>query len=327
MIPDRPDGATARPSDAAIVAGSLHPHLAAEVAAELGLALARCTTERFPDGEMHVEVEPNDVEGRDVFVVQPTASPSEGRASRGADASLELLLVADACRRAGAASLSAVVPYFGYARQDRRKKAGEPLGVHVVAKLLATAGFERYVVVDPHSHVVEATLDAPTETLTAVPLLAEALGEMERGAVVVAPDFGAVHRARHYAKRLRAPLAIVQKVRASGTEVAVESVTGDVRGRRPILVDDMIATGGTIVAAARALVAEGARDEVVVAATHGVFAPDALERLHEAGVRRVLVTDTLPRAAHRRGVTVVPVAPLLAAYMRRTLGRRAAERV
>lgn len=311
MTPRAPEKPNAALSDLVVLAGSAHPALAAGIARELGLPPGESKVERFPDGEIHVEVGSRGIEGRDVFVVQPTSNLAS-------DHILELLLLADACRRSGAASVSAVVPYFGYARQDRRKHPGEALGARVVAQILGTGQFERIVTVDLHSDVVEASLDVPIEHLTAVSLLAEALEKRtERDAVIVAPDLGAVRLAREYSRLLRLPLAVVHKVRRSGTEVDVERVAGDVRGLRLIFVDDMIATGATIVAAAKALHAEGAQREILVAATHAVLTAGAMDRLREAGLRRLVVTDTIALPSVAPSTDVVSVAPLLAACVRR----------
>jgi ribose-phosphate pyrophosphokinase len=200
---------------------------------------------------------------------------------------------------------------------------GEALGARVVAQILDTARLERIITVDLHSDVVEASLDVPVEHLTALSLLAEALQEhTERDSVVVAPDVGAACMAREYARLLRLPLAVVHKVRRSGTHVEVERIAGDVRGLHPILVDDMVATGGTLVAAARALQSEGARRELVVAATHPVLTPGTMGRLREAGLQRLVVTDTIALASAEPSVAVVSVAPLLAACVRRITMRR-----
>jgi ribose-phosphate pyrophosphokinase len=319
-------------SDVVVLAGSANPALGAAIARELGLTLSGCTVERFPDGEIHVEVDARGIEGRDVFILEPT-SPGvpetntvdvpKATSTGASDHLLELLFIADASHRSGALSVSALVPYFGYARQDRRKKPGEALGARVIADVLGTARFERIVAVDLHSDVVEASLDVPVESLTAVPLLAEALkNAMEHDSVVVAPDFGAVRLAREYSRLLHLPLAVVHKVRASGTQVDVERVAGDVRGLHPVLVDDMIATGGTIVASARALRAAGARGEMVVAATHPVLTPGTVDRLREVGVRRLVVTNTIPLQVREPAIEIVSVAPLLAACVRRIAMRR-----
>jgi ribose-phosphate pyrophosphokinase len=191
-----------------------------------------------------------------------------------------------------------------------------------VAQLLDTAHFEHIVTIDPHSDVVEASLEARLERLSAAPLLAAALeAHAVRDAVVVAPDLGAVKLARDYAARLRLPLAVVHKVRKSGTEVSVERIAGDVRGLHPILVDDMIATGGTIVEAARALRNAGSQPEFTVAATHAVLAPNAVDRMRDAGLRRLFVTDTIALADAAAQTTVVSVATLLAGSIGRTARR------
>jgi ribose-phosphate pyrophosphokinase len=311
LDPKEPDALHA---DVVVIGGSSNPELAAGIARELGTTLARCVIERFPDGEIHVEVDARGVEGRDVFVVQGT--PPESL--------FELLLIADACHRAGATSVCAIVPYFGYARQDRRKKPGESLGARVVAEVIGTARFGRIVTVDLHSDVVEAALDVPVEALSAVPLLVDALrDQIAHDAVVVAPDFGAVHLAREYARLLRLPLAVAQKVRTSASSVDIERVAGDVRGRRAVVVDDMISTGGTIVAAARALHEAGAQRGIIVAATHGIFTPGAVDRLFRDGeVQRIFVTDTVERRSEEAGIRVVSMAPLFARCIRRIVMRR-----
>lgn len=297
--------------DLVVIGGTASGSLAAAVARELGSAPGGCTSERFPDGEIHVEVDPPAVRGRRVIVVQSTSNLAS-------DNLLELLFLADACRRAGATSISAVIPYFGYARQDRRKRAGEPLGVQVVAHVLGTARLDRIVTIDLHSNATEAALDVPVEQLSAVPLLADAVrSKSGADAVVVSPDIGGVRLAREYARMLALPLAVVHKVRRSGTEVDVERVAGDVDGLRPIIVDDIISTGSTIVAAARALQARGARGELVVAATHAVLGPGAMDRLRAVGVSALFVTDTIANPLPEPPMTVVSVAALLAESARR----------
>ena len=289
-----------------LLAGTGNPALGAAVAQGLGVMAGVSPTTVFPDGELHIDVRES-VRGHDVVLLQSIGPPAERHL-------LELLLLADACRRAGAARLTAVLPYLAYARQDRRTTGREAVGARVVADLLGTGGFGRVVAVDLHSAALEGFLAPPLEHLSAVPVLAEALRQDRPGdGIIVAPDAGAARLAERYARALQLPVAIVQKARLSGSEVAVRSVTGDVVGRAPVIVDDMISTGGTIAAAAAALRAAGCRPAITVAATHGLFVGPARERLGGLGLRRLLVTDTLP-PADLAGipVQVVGVAPLLA---------------
>jgi ribose-phosphate pyrophosphokinase len=293
-------------SDAAgprIVAGTANPALAETVAAALGGVLVGCEVERFPDGELRPVVDA--VRGGDVYVLQPTAPPV-------GEHLVELLLLVDACRRAGASRVTAVVPYFGYARQDRRGRPGEAVGARVACDAIAAAGADRMVVVDPHTAALEAMCSIPLEALTAVPVLADHLAAAAAGgAVLVAPDLGAVKLAERYASILNLPVSVVRKTRLTGTAVRAEELVGDVEGLRAIVVDDMISTGGTIAAAARVLSTRGARPGLVVVATHGLFVGSAAERLQRLGVDRLLVTDTvLPTAGPT--VEVCPIGPLLA---------------
>lgn len=288
-----------------IVAGTANRALADSVAGALGAEPAQAVVERFPDGELRPVVD--GLRGADVYLVQPTSPPVNEHV-------MELLLLVDACRRAGAARVTAVMPYFGYARQDRRGRAGQAIGVRVVADALASAGTNRLIVVDPHTSALEAICSVAVETLTAVPSLAGALGgQVPDEAVVVAPDLGAVKLAEHYGALLSRPVAVVRKTRLSGTRVVAEELVGDVRDRPVVIVDDMISTGGTIEAAAKVVAAHGAAPGVVVAATHGLFAAPAADRLDSATIRRILVTDTVAQpAGSGMPLGVCPVAPLLA---------------
>ncbi|MFI7644042.1 ribose-phosphate diphosphokinase [Nonomuraea sp. NPDC049400] len=292
------------------MAGSANPALADSVAGELGKESASAVVERFPDGELRPVVD--GLQGADVYVVQPTGPPVNEHV-------MELLLLVDACRRAGAARITTVLPYFGYARQDRRDRAGQAIGVRVVAEALASVRTWRLIVVDPHTVALEAICAVGVEMLTAVPLLARELGAGSLGerewdrAVVVAPDLGAVKLAEHYGALLSCPVAVVRKVRLSGTRVVAEELVGDVRDRPVVIVDDMISTGGTIEAAAQVVAGHGAAPEIVVVATHGLFVEAAVERLNRAGIRRVLVTDTLAQpATPAMPLGTCSVAPLLA---------------
>lgn len=299
-----------------IVPGSAHPALAEDLSRELECELAACLLQRFPDGEREVEVRTS-VRGQPVFVVQPLRHPV-------GEHLLELLLLADACRRAGARSVAAIVPYMGFARQDRVTKEGRPLGAKVIADLLGTGGLSQVIAVDLHSPVVASCVDAPVTHLTAAPALAEALRRnVHEDSVVVAPDLGAVKLADAYARLLGLPLAVIYKVRESPREVAVRRVAGDVRGKRPIVVDDMISTGTTIEAAIVALVEHGSSREVLVAATHGLFVGGAMGRLNRTEVVRVLATDSLPPApSPPERFEAVRIAPLLAEAVRRIVGER-----
>lgn len=290
-----------------ILAGSAHPALADAVARRLGRSLVENGLERFPDGEVHVRIS-GSVRGADVYVVQPTSPPVEANL-------IELLLLADAGRRAGARRVTTVIPYFGYARQDRRVHAGEALGARVVADLLGAVHVDRVIAVDLHAASVEGFLAMPLEHRSAVPLLLEALRPLAGAeSVVVAPDLGAAKLAERFGAILGLPVAVVRKTRVSGSAVEVRGVSGEVRGRKPILVDDMISTGGTIEAAVRAVRAAGARPGGVVAASHGLFVGPAVERLAAAGLERIVVANGVPPVATGAlPVERVDLAPLLAA--------------
>jgi len=288
-----------------IVPGSANTVLAGAIAKSLDTEPVTCKLDRFPDGEMRPVVNP--VRGDDVYVIQPTGPPVS-------DHLIELLLLLDACRRDGAGRITAVVPYFGYARQDRRGRSGEPVGARVAADALAASGAQRLVVVDPHSAALEAMCGIPVEILTAVPALAEALApDVPGDAVVVAPDLGAVKLAEHYASLLQRPVAVVRKTRLTGATVRAEEIVGHVAGRPAIIVDDMISTGATIEAATQVVLAHGGTSVIVVAATHGLLVGGAARRLRGLPIRRVVTTDTLPQGRSAAlALQVESVAPLLA---------------
>jgi ribose-phosphate pyrophosphokinase len=224
------------PMTLTVLAGSANPSLAASIAHVLGVTPCRRTLQRFADGELHVEIE-DSVRGHDVYIVQPTSRPPDEHV-------MELLFLADACRRAGASRLTAVVPYFGYARQDRRASGREAVGVAVVAALLEAAGFVRVIAIDLHAPEIEGFFRIPVEHLSATKLLAEAV-QPAGDSVIVAPDLGAVKLVERYQTSLHLPVIVIHKTRVSGSEVTLRSIIGDVKGRAPIVVDDMITTGGT----------------------------------------------------------------------------------
>jgi ribose-phosphate pyrophosphokinase len=286
-----------------IVAGTGNAPLASEIAVALSCELAACEVQRFPDGELRPAVA--DVRGHDVYVIEPTGPPVSENI-------VELLLLLDACRRAGAERVTAVVPYFGYARQDRRTEPGEAVGVRVIADALVSAGAQRLVVVDPHNAALEAMCSVPVEILTAVPVLARAIAaDLSPDAVVVAPDLGAIKLAERYAALVQRPVAVIRKTRVSATAVRAEELVGDVEGRSVLLVDDMISTGGTIEAAVHVLRARGASGTLLVAATHGLLVDPAPARL-AALAGRVVVTDTVREPGHPGlSIEVCSIATLL----------------
>jgi ribose-phosphate pyrophosphokinase len=302
-----------------ILSGSANPDLATGIARALDCELTPCARARFPDGERHVQIQ-GDLRGEDVYVIQPTAPPGD-------EHMIELFLLIDACRRSGAQQVTAVVPYFGYARQDRRRHAGEPLSIRVMADLFAATGVDLVVVIDPHSAALEPAFGTTIECATAVPVLASAAAaDFPAAAVVVAPDLGAVKLAERYASLLAAPVAIVRKTRVSGTTVHVEEIVGDVADRVPVIVDDMISTGATIAASARALLEAGCRPEFHVVATHGLLVGSAPAVLGELPLRRLLVTDTVAVPPTRAvPVEVVSVAPLIADLIGRLHSNRSLE--
>lgn len=296
-----------------LLSGSAHPALAEDLAKALGTPLGRCTVERFPDGECAVDLHDR-VRGAQVFIVQSLHAPV-------GEHLLELSLLADACFRAGAANVTAVVPYLGYARQDRRDVGREPLGARVMADLLGASHLERLICLDLHSRAVEGCFPLPVEHASAIAALTEHLKtRLPENAVVVSPDLGAVKRAEALARPLGLPVAVVHKQRLSGAEVKAQGVVGDVRGKHPVLVDDMISTGGTLVAAAEAVLEEGAEGPVTVVASHGLFVGPANERLSKVPLARVVVSDSVPRPP---GLTFplerVPCAPVLAGVIQRLL--------
>jgi ribose-phosphate pyrophosphokinase len=296
-----------------IACGTAHRALVLKVSSALGAGPVTGEVERFPDGELRPVV--GGVRGDDVFVVQSTGPPVN-------DHLVELLLLIDACRRAGAGRVTAVVPYFGYARQDRRTRDGQAIGATVVAAAVASAGANRLVVIDPHTTALEAMFAIPVETLTAVSAIANTLlPAVTPDAVVVAPDLGAVKLAERYASLLALSVVIVRKTRVSGTTVRAEELVGQVDGRPAIVVDDMISTGATIEAAVRLLLDNGARPDVVVAATHGLFVGDAVERLAKLPLRRLVVTDSLGGTESLGAlIEVTSIAPLLATAIGRLHG-------
>jgi ribose-phosphate pyrophosphokinase len=288
-----------------LISGNAHLSLARSIADELGLALANAHVGRFPDGEIDIKVN-DDIRGRDVFVIQPTCPKVN-------ENWVELLLLLDTLRRASAGRITAVMPYYGYARKDRKDEGRVPISAKVVANTLVASGAERVVTIDMHAAQIQGFFDIPVDHLYARPVLLDAVETIGiEKPVVVTPDVGGTKMARAYAKRLEAELAIVDKRRVSGSEIVVEHVIGDVEGRNVLVVDDMISTGGSISEAARILKNAGAR-QIVIAVTHAVFCGPAVERLDSAPIDALLATDTIPQGDRKpKKLQIVSVAPLLA---------------
>jgi ribose-phosphate pyrophosphokinase len=294
-----------------IFASTANQELAGCITRELGVRLGARTVERFPDGEVSVRLD-EPVREKEVFIVQPTSPPVNEHL-------MELLAFADACRRASAARVTAIVPYFGYARADKRHGRREPITASMVADLLQAVGINHVVTIDLHAPQIEGFFHAPLDSLTAVLALCDALRErLPQGAVVVSPDAGRVRMATEYAHRLRTSVVMLHKQRQSGTETRVTHVVGDVRDRVCLIVDDMISTGGTIAESVEALLEAGARPEIIVAATHGLLLDGARDKLSHEAVREVFVTDTVSVAGKDwPQLRVVSVAPLIAGAIRR----------
>lgn len=291
--------------DIKLFAGGSTPALAESVARHLERPLARGSVSQFPDGETRITLEES-VRGADCFVIQSTCAPVNHNL-------MELLVLVDALRRASAWRINAVIPYFGYARQDKKAQAREPITAKLVANLLETAGADRVITIDLHAGQVQGFFDVPVDHLTALDILAQHLRTRGvEGSVVVSPDVGRATEARRLANLLGLPLAMLYKRRTSPTETEVTHVIGDVEGLRPILIDDMISTAGTMRRGIDALLELGAVPDVWVAATHPVFTPPALDRLSHPAIGRVCVTDTIPFAGGHDRVEVLSVAPLLA---------------
>ncbi len=289
-----------------VLTGNAHPRLATAICGELGIQLGQAEVGRFRNGEIRCLVKES-VRGTDCFVVQPTCHPVN-------DNLMELLILLDALRRASARRITAVVPFYGYARQDRKTRGREPITAKLVANLITVAGARRVLTVDLHAGQIQGFFDSPVDHLSAVPLLVDHFRQKRlKNVVVVSPDPGGVARARDMADRLGAGMAIVDKRRPEPNVSEVMNIIGRVRDKVAILVDDIIDTGGTIAEAARALVDQGAT-QVFACGTHPVFSGPARARLDEAPLSEIVVTDTIPVPPEQRPqrLTVLSVAPLLA---------------
>jgi len=301
----------------ALIAGDAHPELAREIARSVETSLIPVSISAFADGEMRVRIDA-DVRDADLYIVQPTSAPTSEHL-------MTLALLADAARAGGAGRITAVVPYFGYARQDVRASEGEPRSAQLAGRILHCAGVERMVVLDLHSPALESAFEMPLIHLRADDLMLLAIRSCGFSRLtVVSPDAGGLKRAQRYAAALVAPLAVVAKSRPRADVALARQVLGDIRGRACLIVDDMASTGGTIAAAAQALLEAGAT-AVHALFIHAVMAPGALERICAASVQTVMTTDSVRIAPDPR-VRVVPIAPLLAQTLNR-LARRSSVRM
>jgi len=295
-----------------IFAGSGSMDLAAAVCKYLEIPLGGALIDRFPDGEKVIRIE-DDVRGRDCFVVLSTCRPVDENL-------VELLIYLDCLRRASAKRITAVVPYFGYARQDRKDEGRVPITAKLVANLITTAGADRLLAIDLHAQQLQGFFDIPVDHLTAELVLSKYFRQMKiERLTVVSPDVGNMKMASRYAVALGGELAIVHKKRIGGSEVDAEELIGEVAGRNILMCDDIIATAGTLCSAARLVKSRGA-EKIYVGATHGVFASPALERLAQAPIEQVIVTDTIPltsQVAKLKNIKILSVAPMLGEAIKR----------
>ena len=300
-------------NDLRILSGNANRPLSRAIADELNVPLSAMEVGRFADGEIRVRIEES-VRGADVFVVQPTCPPSS-------DSIMELLIILDALKRASAARTTAVIPYYGYARQEKKLKAREPISAKLVADLISVAGADRILTVDLHVQSIQGFFDIPVDHIPGGPILAEdalARGFAGSEVAVVSPDVGGVGMAKALADRLSASLAIIAKRRPEPNFVEVLQVIGELAGKKAILIDDMIDTGGSIVSAAEMVAARGA-SEIYAYATHAVLSGDAVSRLEASPIKEIVVTDTIPLPPAKASpmIRVLSVAPTLAEAIRR----------
>jgi len=290
-----------------IFSGRANPQLARKISDYLGIPLGEVKITPFPDGEVMIKLE-EDVRGRDIFIIQSTCAPVNEHL-------VELLIFIDCARRASAERITAVMPYFGYARQDRKDEGRVPITAKLVANVIATAGADRVLTLDLHAGQIQGFFDIPVDNLYAEPVLSRYWSQRKMGELVlVSPDPGNAKRARMYADRMAGDLAIIDKRRLSGQDVEVERIIGDVKGKNVLMMDDMISTAGTVAAAAELCKKQGAK-KIFVGATHAVLCGPAVENLRRAPLEEIVVTDTIPvskdKADVLKNLTVLSVAELM----------------
>ena len=308
--------------DIKIFTGNAYPKAAEDIAKNLGLPLGKCTVGHFSDGEVSVSLEES-VRGSDVFLIQSTCNPVN-------DNLMELIIMIDAFRRASAGRITAVMPYFGYARQDRKAKARDPISAKVVANMLCAAGADRVLTMDLHAAQIQGFFDIPVDHLMGAPILTPyflpLVHHHEDEYVAVSPDHGSVNRVRKFAEKLDIPLAIIDKRRPKANVSEVMNIIGDVKGKKCIILDDMVDTAGTLCGAAKALIEVGGALSVTACATHGPLSGPAIERINNSVLDELVLLDTIPISEEKKAgcdkITVLPVAPVFAEAIERIYGDR-----
>ena len=291
-----------------ILAGNSHPALAMQIASALGLPLAKCTVGHFADGEVSVSISETG-RGSDVFLIQSTCNPVN-------DNLMELLVMIDACKRASAGRITAVIPYFGYARQDRKSKARDPISAKLVADIITAAGADRVLTMDLHAQQLQGFFDIPVDNLMGasvlIPYIAGKFGRGRDDVMIISPDLGSVTRCRKFCEKLDYRLAIIDKRRPRANVSEVMNIIGDVKGKTCILSDDLIDTAGTLCHAAEALIKIGGAKEVYACASHGVLSGPAIQRLEESPIKKLTLLDTIPLPAEKRSdkIELLQVAPV-----------------
>lgn len=297
----------------AVFSGSSNPRLSDEIAHELGISLGNVKLEKFANGEIYARYLES-VRGADVFIVQSVCSSPNGLDVN--DNLMELLIMIDSCKRASAGRITAVIPYFGYARQDRKSKARDPISAKLVANLITAAGADRVLTMDLHAAQIQGFFDIPVDNMLGssvlIPYIAGKFGVGTDDTVIVSPDLGSVTRARKFTQKLDMPLAIIDKRRPKANVSEVMNIIGNVEGKKCILVDDLIDTAGTLVHAADALVERGGATEVYACASHGVLSGPAIERIQNSPIKELTILDTIPLTNDKKldKINVLPVAPV-----------------
>lgn len=295
-----------------LFAGSASIELTQEIAKNIGISVSKSTVTKFADGELKIKIEEN-IRGQDVFIVQSTNPPAENL--------LELLLFLDAAKRASAERITAVIPYYGYARQDRKDEPRVPISAKLIADLLAASGAERVLTIDLHAEQIQGFFNIPVDHLYAVPVFIDYFHQLKlKNWIVVSPDAGRVNRVRAFARRLGKdiPIAIIDKRRTGPNQSMVVNVIGEVQGKNAIIYDDMIDTGGTIIDAAEALVNKGVKD-IYVCAVHGLFSRDAIPRLNKSPIKKLAITNTVKIVREKmiEKLDILSIAELLAEAIKR----------